>query len=160
MAKLKVLAPNVGYNGKSAGHSFVDGVAEIDENDPQINYFLAAGYTVGGEVRESDGAADPSVPDSGVDPAPKPLSRLKVDELRALAAQRGVQVPEGATKPDLVDLLKGRDAADPDESQEQMNPNLAADEAAEGEAPPAGTSYGNPAAGTDEENRDVQGEQK
>ncbi|MBN2895048.1 MAG: hypothetical protein JXK05_04030 [Campylobacterales bacterium] len=42
--------------------------------------------------------------------AKAPLSEMKVDELRALASQRGVELPEGVTKKaDIIALLSAAD---------------------------------------------------
>lgn len=39
-------------------------------------------------------------------PAKKPLSKMKVDELLEVAQEAGIEIPEGAKKDDIVDLIK------------------------------------------------------
>jgi len=44
------------------------------------------------------------------DPAPageKPLSKLNKAELEALAAEKGIEIPEKATKEEIIKLLEG-----------------------------------------------------
>ena len=35
-----------------------------------------------------------------------PIAKMKVDELKAALADKGIEIPEGAKKPDLVELLR------------------------------------------------------
>lgn len=39
-------------------------------------------------------------------PEPDPLSSLTVADLKALAAERGIEIPDGAKKADIIDLLE------------------------------------------------------
>lgn len=36
-----------------------------------------------------------------------PIAKMKVDDLKAALAEKGIEIPEGAKKADLIALLKG-----------------------------------------------------
>ena len=42
---------------------------------------------------------------------PQSYSRMKLEDLKTLAAERGIEVPESAEKADIVKLLKADDEA-------------------------------------------------
>jgi hypothetical protein len=60
------------------------------------------------ETRLSELGEEPTEETPEPEPAPEPkLDDLKKDELRALADERGLEVPESATKAELVEALEG-----------------------------------------------------
>ncbi len=56
MTKVKVYAPNKGYNGRTGDVVFTDGVAEVAEDARELGYFREAGYGIGGRP---DAPSDP-----------------------------------------------------------------------------------------------------
>lgn len=68
-------------------------------------YFIDTGAA----VSEKEGAPAQDGPPASPAPAPapagKPSDGLKVDELKAALTAKGIEVPEGAKKQELADLL-------------------------------------------------------
>lgn len=99
-----VHSPNPLFTGKVGTVTFVDGKAEVSEDDvATLRYVTEAGYTIDGDAKVDD--------ESGV--VVKPLDQLTKPQLVKLAQQRGVTVPGSANKAELVALLASTDAADP-----------------------------------------------
>ena len=61
----------------------------IDES--QLNDFLADGYKQLGASKETN---------------QKPLSKMKVDELRKIAVEKGIENADSLTKDELLEVLK------------------------------------------------------
>ena len=61
----------------------------IDES--QLNDFLADGYKQLGAAKETN---------------QKPLSKMKVDELRKIAVEKGLENADSLTKDELLEVLK------------------------------------------------------
>jgi hypothetical protein len=60
------------------------------------------------EARQAELGEEPPAETPEPEPASEPkLDDLKKDELRALADERGLEVPESATKAELVEALEG-----------------------------------------------------
>lgn len=51
----------------------------------------------------------------------KPFERMKVDELRELAAEKGIEGYEKLKKDELIDALKGADEGDPAGTAEEAD---------------------------------------
>jgi hypothetical protein len=69
-----------------------------------------AAYLLGGE---GDEVSDETAKRLGLIEAPaegRSYGSMKVDELKALMVDRGLEIPDGAKKADLVDSLEGADA--------------------------------------------------
>ena len=86
----KILAPNKEYTGVSASVTFVNGVGESD-NPALVSWFKEHGYQVEEKATQSE---------------EKPLSKMKKDELIAVAAKMELEVPDGASNADLVKLIE------------------------------------------------------
>lgn len=84
----KVEAPHKGYNGVGPGGAvFEDGVADVDD-DAALNYYRAAGYSVGGEV------------ESPVEDSPEPPDPREVTEQVS-----GTRLRDAAVDPEASDFL-------------------------------------------------------
>ncbi len=82
----KIHAPNKEYTGVSASVPFVNGVGESD-NSVLLSWFEAHGYKV--EKSEE-----------------KPLAKMNKAELLAVAAEKGISVPDGTTNSEIVKLIE------------------------------------------------------
>lgn len=93
------------FHGYRVGEGKMIGAGVYDINDPALferGQFLLDNRHA--EPFESTFVAEP-------EPEPKnialpPLSRMKVDELKALAADRGIEIPADAVKADIIALLE------------------------------------------------------
>lgn len=83
----KITAPNAKYNDVSAGIRFSDGVGYTD-NPHLIEWFKSHGYTVD----------ETALPD---------LDSMKVDELKAYAEGKGIDLGDATKKEDIIAKLKG-----------------------------------------------------
>lgn len=101
----KIVAPNKQYNGMSASVPFVNGQGETD--DPQlISWFRKHGY----EVEEAD--TDHADLGSDLDPD-KPLEEMKLDELKAYAKLKEIELNGLTKKDDILDaILKEQERRD------------------------------------------------
>ncbi len=134
---VSVHAPVDGFNGSSAGHTFVDGVAEVDEGDTAaLCYFADAGYGIGGPATPADAEPQPDVRDlgDGVSKVGSPLHDAQwdnpepepepddddLDQLRADAAELGIEVNPRWREKRLREEIDARlaDEADDDEGGE------------------------------------------
>lgn len=95
----KILAPNKGYSGLSAGIQFLDGVGEC--TDPYlIDWFRSKGYTV-----ELDAAElSLSVPDPGEDD--EVLGDMTVDELRGYAECYGIDIGKSTSREGILKKIR------------------------------------------------------
>lgn len=98
---------------RAGGYKIIDAVFAPEgyerENGPTVAEYVAAGYLAvnyppGGYASVS---TDEEVAEAIAAQAaePKPIDKLKVDELKALLIDKGIEIPEGAKKDDLVALL-------------------------------------------------------
>src|SRR5699024_12824353 len=84
-------------NAKPAGVAFVDGHAATD-GEPTIRYFAKHGYKGEGKAKKADPAPTaPEVHDAATDP----LAGLNVEELRAHAAERDIDLGGARTKAEI-----------------------------------------------------------
>lgn len=90
-----------------------DSTKVVAEGDADAAYLLGnEGDEISDEVATRLGLSSAaSVP---TEPA---YAKMKVDDLRSLAKERGVDVPSEAKKADLVDALEAADAAKPAETE-------------------------------------------
>lgn len=56
--------------------------------------------------KSADYAVFEEVQSEQVDPGEKPISKMNKDELIAYASNAGIQVPEGANKAEIIELIK------------------------------------------------------
>lgn len=92
---MKIRTKNPKFTGTRAGIKFVDGVGETDD-EKIVGQLRRLGYIVEDE------------PDEGEDG--NPLAGLKVDELRAHAAELGVDLGDASKKADIIAVLEAATA--------------------------------------------------
>ncbi|EYE88274.1 hypothetical protein Q428_08725 [Fervidicella metallireducens AeB] len=94
MAVIK--APNSKYNGISAGVQFREGTAQTD-NERAIEWFREKGY----EVIEEQPSPDEPLTEAE-------LKKKSVEKLKEICEEKGIVIPEGAKKDEVIALiLKG-----------------------------------------------------
>ena len=98
----KIYAPNKKYTGQSAGVSFADGMAETDDSWA-IQWFKDKGY----EVVEESAEDEPAVEEEREQEEAANLQELKVEELKALAEEKGIEGFEKLKKSELIEALEG-----------------------------------------------------
>ena len=89
----EIRTPVEGFTGVSAGVSFTDGVGHTDDV-AALAYFRGAGY----EVVEDD---EPEVEIPEGDPS----ESWKVDQLKAYAADKGIDLGDATKKADILAVL-------------------------------------------------------
>jgi hypothetical protein len=87
--KAKIKSPVNGYNGISAGIKFVKGEAEADVSESTLDWLKEKGYEVEAEKVNKEKAID----------------KMNRDELVTIAESKGIEVPDKATKAEIIDLL-------------------------------------------------------
>lgn len=100
----KVTSPNKSYNGVSAGVRFVEGVGEFDPKK-QIaarEYFERHGYSIGSDAPDKPAAV------KAAESVDKPLDKLKVAELLAIAETRGTDLTgvDTSKKAPIIEALE------------------------------------------------------
>jgi len=93
----KVICPNKQYSGISASVTFVNGVGETD-NPSLIQWFKDKGYKVEEPAFEDE---------KGQEEEAVNLQELKVEELKALAEEKGIEGFEKLKKSELIEALEG-----------------------------------------------------
>jgi hypothetical protein len=85
--------PNIIWDGANNRPlcKFVNGVIETND-EALVSKLEALGYTVEGEADA------------------KPLDKMKVDELKAYAAERNIELPEGAKKDEILKAIQEAEA--------------------------------------------------
>lgn len=87
----KVTTPVEGFTGVVVGVDFKDGVGETD-SIPALEYFERQGYTI-----END---EPDFPEGD------PTEKWKVDQLKAYATAKNIELGDAKTKDDILALVK------------------------------------------------------
>lgn len=98
---------------RADGYKIIDAVfapqGHARENGPTVAEYVAAGYFAVNyppkgyvSVSTDDEIAEAIAAQAAES---KPIDKLKVDELKALLTDKGIEIPEGAKKDDLVALL-------------------------------------------------------
>lgn len=72
----------------AGGVHFAYGKAEVHEGWV-LDWYREHGYTV-----------------TEKDAGPKPIDKMKVDELKAYAAEKGIDLGEASTKAEIIDVIK------------------------------------------------------
>lgn len=88
-----ILSPNKQYNGVSAGVQFRDGTAQTD-NERAIEWFREKGY----EVIEEQSSHDESLSEAD-------LKKKSVEKLKEICEEKGITIPEGAKKDEIIALI-------------------------------------------------------
>ncbi len=94
MSKKHIESPVKGFSGLVAGVHFVDGKGSTD-SESAIAYFERQGYTVSGAKPEERGY-----------PAGDPSDKWKVEELKAYAAERNIDLGEAKKKDEIWAALQ------------------------------------------------------
>lgn len=95
---MKIRTKNPKFTGRRAGIDFRDGVGELRDDDERVAAQLERlGYTVENNGGDGEGAG-----------GEHPLDGLTVEQLKAHAAERGIDL-DGATK--KADIIAAIDAA-------------------------------------------------
>ena len=97
----KIHAPNKRYTGIVAGVSFIDGVAETD-NEYLIGWFDEKGYEV---IREEDTAADLDDKEDAEEAVRKELEELTVPELKKRASDAKIEGYSDMKKDKLIQAI-------------------------------------------------------
>lgn len=97
--KFKAPDPRAGITAQmdsSRGQFFIDNGSAVKVNEDGVERVGSSGTAITKATTPSSSA-----------PAAKPSEGLKVDALRAALEAKGIEIPEGAKKQDLADLLDG-----------------------------------------------------
>lgn len=107
MAKTKVQTPVKDFTGTAAGVEFVAGSGETD-NPTALAYFKRHGYQVG----------DAGTPDDDSDDGVTSLNKMRIDELKAYADERSIDLGDATKKADILAVIN---AAESDESDDDLD---------------------------------------
>lgn len=94
----KICSPNKSYTGISASVAFSKGIGETEDKH-LIEWFKAHGYTVE-EVKETEQTEEPD--NSGE----KSIDEMTVDELKAYAEGKGIDLTGLTKKDDVLNKIK------------------------------------------------------
>jgi hypothetical protein len=117
----RVKTPVEGFTGEVAGVVFADGVGETD-NPNALNYFRRHGYDVATPVHQTPAPA--SAPKPGF-PDGAPTAAWTGNELKAYAAEHGIDLGKARTKQEMAAAIEAAS-----EAASEVGP--------EGESAPAG----------------------
>lgn len=94
------------FHGYRVGEGKMIGAGVYDINDPAL--FERGQYLLDNRHAEPFASTLVTEPEPETPPEPKtqPLKRMKVDDLKAMAAERGIEIPADATKDDIIALLE------------------------------------------------------
>lgn len=97
----KIYSPNKNYTGVSATVRFVNGVGET-ENEHLINWFESKGY----KVEESENLNPPDNSPNNTDPVVKTFEEMSIDELKAYAAKRNIDIGKASTEEGIIKKIE------------------------------------------------------
>ena len=119
MIKIKITAPNRGFNGTRNGVLFSHGKAEVPVDHEGLGYFVKRGYIVeipeSGIYNDDDDVIQPTdesaddikdmEPDIPFDEPEKDLEEYTVAQLKAMAEDREINLGRARRKADIIEIL-------------------------------------------------------